>query len=948
MKRMFPITLLCFLFIQCSFAQPAHKQQKAFLHHPSSSSRSVQSFIYTLATFTDTYTELTGATSLNNGEIWDDPTYIMPMAFPFMINNNAVTELEFYGGGSLMRAPTPDPLVYNYIFPFEADLIDRGANGATSLSPISYKVEGTPGSRIQKVEFKNAGSYNEMDAQGTLDMFVNFQMWLFEGSNKIEYHFGPSFVNDPNLFYDGSGPISGTADYDETNDIITNAHFIIGPAANPSLSVNPTLLTGTPADGMVYRLYISIPIELTVTGQNATSFCNPNGSASVTATGGSEPYTYHWNTGATTSSIINLNSGTYSVTVTDADGSSATGSVTITNVNPLDLTVSSTDETGVGANDGTAEVQASGGLTPYTYLWSNGETTSSIENLAPGVYTVVVTDASACTAEGSVSINAFGCPDLVLEVSMVNVTCFGECNGSISVLQIGQGTAPFTFNWNNGSTTPNIQNLCAGDYAVTVIDANGCIVIGNYIVTQPSQFIVSAGSTNESLQNQNDGTAWAIPSGGTTPYSYEWSNGSMDSLTINLSAGIYTVTVTDGHQCTASQAVTIAAGPCGIVESEIVNPACFGDCNGSIALAFINNFPPITYVWSTGDNTSMISALCAGVYTVTVSDNAGCIISNTFTVQDPSALLTNGGGSDETIVGNDGTAWVTPTGGTPPYSYLWDNGSTDSLIVNLSPGEYFVTVTDAHGCEAGESIVVNAFSCIAGVQFGFLPISCFGVCDGAIAISVIGGIGPFTYEWDTGDTTTSLVNLCAGNYQVVVADQGQGCTSTSSFDLAQPAALNAVTDEVIPLTDSTETAINITANGGTLPYTYLWSGANGFTSTQEDLTSILPGYYSVIIADANGCQTGIDSIEVLDQTVGISTIPGWNLEIYPNPAYDKVYLKGVDANEYQIQLLSSDGQVLKSWRNTTTLDVRDVVAGLYILKFISGKNSLVKSLLILH
>jgi len=179
MKHLFTLLILGLLFIQLSDAQSDHKARSQSLQH-SSTSRSVQAFIYNFTSFTDSYVELTGAISLNNGEIWDEPTYIMPMAFPFMINETDITELEFYGGGSLMRSLTNDPDVDTYIFPFEADLIDRGANGNTSLSPISYVVEGTPGSRIQKVEFKNAGSYNEMDQNGTLNMFVNFQIFRSE------------------------------------------------------------------------------------------------------------------------------------------------------------------------------------------------------------------------------------------------------------------------------------------------------------------------------------------------------------------------------------------------------------------------------------------------------------------------------------------------------------------------------------------------------------------------------------------------------------------------------------------------------------------------------------------------------------------------------------------------------------------------------------------------
>jgi hypothetical protein len=346
MKRLLPSFLYCLFAISSLQGQADHKETTHAWQHAGPSVRTVQSFIYTLTSFNATYTEITGGTSLNAGEIWDEPTYIMPLAFPFVINGNPVTELEFYGAGSLMRSPTSDPFVYNFIFPFEADLIDRGAFGTTSLSPISYTVVGSPGSRIQIMQFKNAGSYNEMDFNGTLDMFVNFQMWLYEGSHSIEYRFGPSFINDPALFYDDeTGPLSGLTDYDEDNDILSNAHFIVGAAGNPSLSANVSFVNGTPPDGKVYRLYIPAPLELNVIGVNATSSCNPNGSATAEVAGGLEPYTYLWSNGATTPGITNLDAGTYSVTVIDSNGDTENGSVTITNVEPLDLIVVTTDET---------------------------------------------------------------------------------------------------------------------------------------------------------------------------------------------------------------------------------------------------------------------------------------------------------------------------------------------------------------------------------------------------------------------------------------------------------------------------------------------------------------------------------------------------------------------------------------------------------------------------
>jgi len=913
-----------------------------------SSHRSVQSFLYNFSSFTDTYTELTGGTSLNEGEVWDDPFYFMPLAFPFLINGNEVGELEFYGGGSLMRAPTEDPLVYNYIFPFEADLIDRGSFGNTSLSPISYTVEGTPGNRIQKMQFKNAGSYTEMDFNGTLDMYVNFQMWLYEGTNTIEFHFGPSFINDPDLFYDDyPGPLSGTADYNEDDDVITNAHFITGAAGNPSLSEDPTFVIGTPSDGMVYRLYLTPPLELDVIGENATSFCAPNGTATAQVSGGLEPYTYLWNNGATTPTISGLDAGTYSVTVTDVNGQTETGSVTITNVEPLDIVLITTDETALAANDGTAEAQVTGGLLPYTYLWNNGETTSFIENLAPGVYNVVVTDASGCTAEQTGVVNAFGCPELLIEAAIQNASCNGVCDGSISIVDIINGSGDYTYDWSpTGSTLPTQLNLCAGLYDVTITDVTGCLVIGNYEITEPDTLNIAVGFTNEYLLNQNDGTAWAIPSGGTPPYQYVWSNGGTDSLIINLSPGIYTVTVTDDHGCSATGSATIEAGPCGIIQSEVTTPGCFGECSGSIALSFINNSPPITYSWDTGASTPVITDLCAGNFTVTVTDNAGCEIVGTFTVQDPPALIPGAGSTDETESFNDGTAWVVPTGGAPPYTYQWNNGSTDSLIVNLSPGFYSVTVVDSHGCEGNDSVEVEPY-CSGHIVTGAINLGCTDSCLWTVSfLGIIDIEEPVSYLWNTGDTVAFIDQLCPGLYILTVTEESTHCMYQDSFEILPNEPIIIEVDTVIHNTDTGPGSISVSlVNGTTPPYYFFWESDNGFISVDEDLTNLSGGYYTLQVRDSLGNCGQIDSIEVLD-LVATTPVEEWKVDIFPNPAHDKVYIKGMDVTEYEIHLLDATGMEMKAWRNTNALEVADVLPGWYILKITSGKNSLIKPLLI--
>ena len=326
MRRAIVFSLITLLPVLNVHAQTHRKPQNRVSQYASRGTRGSGAFNYILTTFSEAYQNLTGATSVNNGEIWDEPEYIIPVAFPFELNGHDITQLQFYGSGAKLRSATADTAISALLFPFETDLIDRGAFGNVSLSPISYKVVGDPGDRIEKIEWKNAGSYYEMVDDGTLNMYINFQLWLYEGSNTIEFRFGDSDIDDPERFYEGNLFV-GLSDFNESEDDYIQPHFFAGSPFMPYLSLFEQILEGTPEFETVYKLSLNLPIELVVNGTNNTSFCDPNGTAFVTATGGASPYTYEWTTGATTDTITDLTTGTYTVTVTDAAGSSASADI---------------------------------------------------------------------------------------------------------------------------------------------------------------------------------------------------------------------------------------------------------------------------------------------------------------------------------------------------------------------------------------------------------------------------------------------------------------------------------------------------------------------------------------------------------------------------------------------------------------------------------------------
>ena len=927
--------------------------QKPVIQSPftkSSHSRSSGTFLYTLTTTNATYTDLENPISINNGEAWDEPQFEFPIGFPFEMLEEPVDELQFNGSGSGMGAPTQTPYVFANIAPFEADLMDRGGyeDDDISISPISYVIEGAPGNRIFKLEFKNAGSYFEYQTYNTNDMFINFQMWLYEGSNTIQFRFGPSSIDDPDVFYDGTGgPFVGVLIYDEFDDVLSDVHLLTGNPSDPYLSSNEVAepLNGTPPNGTVYTLYLDVPMDVNLLVSQTNSYCEPNSTIEAEVSGGVSPYTYAWSNGATTSIINVTDAGTYTVTVTDLIGTTETSAAMITTPDPMALDIVVTSETGDGADDGTAEVTITDGLPPYTYVWDNGGTTSLIENLAPGNYHVTVTDDAGCSETAEAVVNPFGCPELLLEADVLNVVCFDSCDGGIIILDVLNGVSPFNYSWYDGSSGSSIFELCAGFYSVTVSDANLCFVIGTYEITQTTAVGANAFATNETLAGLNDGTATAASFGGTPPYTFAWSNGGTTQTITGLAPGTYSVIVADINDCTAFDTVVVEAGPCAALTAAITEATCYGVCDGSIEV-LLGGVPPAELTWTGGNGGSLDGEACAGQYVISASDGLGCTVVGTFTVGQPDELIATTGSTNETIVFEDGTAWVTPSGGTPPYTYLWSNGSADSLISGLLPDTYFITLTDAHGCTDVDSAQVAAFECFHIIVDEAQDVFCHDSCDGLIFVVIQGGVGPFEYAWSTGDTTNIIFDLCAGWYSVTVTDPGQGgCEDFIDIEITEPDTFFFSVDQITHVTDTTEGAIQITLSGGTSPYFPLWFGPDAYVSFEQDIAGLEPGQYILSVIDSHDCEIR-DTIEILDMTVGLPTLPAGAISIYPNPAKDFINVDVRLPGDYEVSMYSTVGSAIGTWPNTKRIDVSHLAPGLYVVAFRNAGGLLIERVMI--
>jgi gliding motility-associated-like protein len=698
---------------------------------------------------------------------------------------------------------------------------------------------------------------------------------------------------------------------------------------------------------------------LSLSSTHVNVLCNGGntGSINLTPTGGTAPYTFAWSNGAVTEDLSNLVAGTYTVVVTDANGSTggctATTTVTITQpAAPITVSTTQTNVLCFGASTGAINLTVAGGTAPYSYVWSNGAVTEDLSIIPAGTYTVVVTDANGstggCTATTTVTITQPAAA-LTLSATQTNVLCFGGITGAIDLTPAG-GTAPYTYSWSNGLLTQDLAGLPAGSYTVNVHDANGiagsCAATLTITITQPAApLTLTSTKVNILCNGGNTGSINLIPAGGTAPYTFAWSNGAITEDLSNLVAGTYSVTVTDANGstggCTASTSITITqpAAPVSLATTQ-TNVLCNGAATGAINLTVSGGTSPYSYVWSNGAITEDLAGLTAGTYTVVVSDangsTGGCTATTTVTITQPAAPLTLSYTQTNVLCNGATTGAIdlSPAGGTAPYTYSWSNGSTSQDLNGLAAGVYTVTVHDANGltggCAATATVTITQPTALTQTISAFTypsgtNISCFGLSDGSINLTIGGGAPGYSYSWSNGAVTEDLTNVPAGSYTVNVTDLN-GCIISSSITLTQPLILaSGVVPSVFAggynLTGCANNgSIDLTVGGGNPAYTYAWS--NG--ATTQDVSALPAGPYSVTVTDVNGCQTtsAITLTQPAPLTQGITA--------FTYPSGTNISCFGLSDGSIDLTINGGTPNYTYAWSNgATTQDLTNVPAGTY-------------------
>ncbi|MFN6014118.1 MAG: gliding motility-associated C-terminal domain-containing protein, partial [Flavobacteriales bacterium] len=817
----------------------------------------------------------------------------------------------------------------------------------------------------------------------------------------------------------------GTGAFDDPQDLSALGegwYYVTASDANGCL-IEDSIFLNAPLTVEITELTSPLTSGLT----NISCFGFDDGTINLTAVGGAAPYSYTWSTtdGAgiivgSEDQISTLEAGTYTITVTDQNNCSVDSTITLIEPAPLTQAITSpTYPSGdniscFGFNDGSIDYTAGGGSPVYTYTWATADGSGlsvSIEDqtgLTAGTYTVSLVDINGCTIDTTIILveptpltqsgSTFVYP------SGDNISCFGLNDGSIVNYTVlggspDQTTNDYTYLWTIDAATTAVipagqelvaspTGLTAGTYNLLVTDINGCTIDTTITLIEPtpltqtgSTFVYPSGD-NISCFGENDGSIvnYTVQGGSPIPgYSYDWTVAGSGSIPAGqevvanpagLTAGTYTVEVTDLNGCVIDTTITLTE-PAPLAQSgntfaypSGTNISCFGEDDGSIDMTIAGGSPQpdYTYNWTVvipgsipaGQNAlADPSGLTAGTYSLLVTDINGCTIDTTITLVEPPLLTSTAvlsvyaGGYNLSGCAPDGSIDLTVVGGNGGFDYDWQPlGQTTEDISTLPAGLYTVTVTDINGCitildtTLTQPPVISTTTAVTS-DYNGEDISCTGASDGAVTINIVGGTPTYNFEWlnASGVQVSSIQSpggLPAGTYTINIEDQN-GCTASNTVTLVDPAPFAY---DVVVATDYNgqdiscfgvaDGGLDLTVSGGTPGYTYTWTDENGLVvSSIEDPNGLPSGTYEVFVTDVNGCQ--------MDTTITLVDPP-----LLAGPASVTSDYNGQDVSCY----LSTDGSVTVapiggtpgytySWENesgtviSTTVNASNVGEGFY-------------------
>lgn len=678
--------------------------------------------------------------------------------------------------------------------------------------------------------------------------------------------------------------------------------------------------------------FISLEVPVTPTPvftlETSGAYCDTaDGTAVVDVTNMEGPFLYYWSNGSTDSIAENLDLGTYSVTVSTLNGCAASQEFEIGEA--IEVNVTPVSAATCGQSNGSATVSATGGVAPYTYVWSNDLTGTANDSLPPGMNYVNVTDALGCAARAEVLIDNDGGPQITLE-SVQNNNCYGEKTGSINI-SVSGGTEPYEILWSNGADTEDLTGLAAGIYNVTVTDASGCPASGSFEVVTPTPLYVSSDVTPSSCLG-SDGNAIVNVTGGTSPYSYEWDNGSTERIASGLEAGVYTVTITDDNGCELVEPVIIGNVDAPVVTVESVQGVTCGTTNtGAIDISVLPLNPFNDYSWSSGQTDQDVSGLAEGTYEVTVTDEAGC----------------------------KGFAQVTITQEPPPVQEICIVTVDTAIGKNLVFWEKDVTAGVSHYNVYRESTIKGQYEVIGSVPVDQEGIFIDSTADPRVRswrykLSVVDVCGNESELSPHHKTMHLTINTGIENTINLIWDNYEGF-EVGSYDVWR---LDPDQDwqKVTEIPSNLFTYTDLEAPAGVLDYYIEVEHPTGCT-TEKKASSLNSSRSNRKTAKKTAADTTNNDTTTND-TTGVGSLryvdPGMDLNIYPNPGTGKYQLdlQMEQSAEVRMQVYDMSGRMIMnslfedpSKRLQAEFDLSDYADGLYQVR-ITTRQKLIHRIII--
>jgi len=707
------------------------------------------------------------------------------------------------------------------------------------------------------------------------------------------------------------------------------------PGTTATIYFTSTCATGS----FDYTISPQLSISSLASNYNGNNIsCNGynNGSIDVNINGGSPPYIYNWNNGENSEDLDSLIAGSYSVIITDTNGCSIFDAIVLTEPTSFQTTIAATtDYNGYniscnGSSDGGIDLSVSGSVSGYTYLWNNSAITEDITSLPMGTYSVDITDINLCATSTEFTLTEPSPLQSLLILSDINGynVCYQGQDGFID-LTVSGSVPGYYYQWSNGDTTEDMNNLGAGIYSYTATDQNGCLKTDSIEITEPILNIQQT-SSNVSCNGGTNGSASVSVSGSTAPFYIFWNNSVNPNL---LSAGVYVYQIVDSIGCNYIDSITILEPDSFSVSENITHISCNGYNDGSISLSISGSIPPYIIDWFGAPTVNMI----AGTYNYIITDANLCYYSEIALLTEPNPIDVLNQVIDPSCSNtNDGSVSLSISGGTPPYTTDW--GSTNAN--NLGIGTYLFIVTDTNNCIDSNTIAITSESNMIVIS-SLTEISCEGFCDGAVDLVINGGIPPYTTNW----FGINPAFICEGLITYEVTDS-VGCLYSESIQINAP-------DSVIVSIIATGIQLEANANGGTPPYTYQWSDDNGVISSNQIITMINSGNYYCIAIDSNNCQSA--AAKYYYTNVDLTNINGTGFNIYPNPSQGLLIIEytSIQNSDLTVNLINVLGQYVhldtkKSFTGEykNQIDLANYAKGVYFINIKLNNQNHYKKLIL--